>query len=346
MKAVLVFALAACSSPVPHPDAPTSHWSEGTMLPLPRLEPGVTALGQRVVVLGGFDTDLMAGLDITKRVDVYDPAADPALDPSVGSASNPWSQLPDAPVQWTHIQLASVGTTLYLLGGLEGQTYVARGDSFALDTQDMCPDKCPQWRPLAAMPAGMERGSAAVVVSGARIYLLGGAGTNTALATNLYYDTISDTWAQLMPDLPAARSHPAGMRRADGTLVVAGGLATLDSSSQAGDTWQLLPTGIVSMPGMWVPGTMMPANDARGGCAYGQIQGQLVCAGGEAGPSAYKSVLSYDPLADTWTELEPMPDSRAGAQGAAVGDRLFIPGGARQLVFEPLDTLLVYTANP
>ena len=292
------------------------------MLPVPRLEPGVTALGQRVVVVGGFDTDLMAGLDITTRVDVYDPATDS------------WSQLADAPVPFTHIQLAAVGTTLYLLGGLAGQTYVARGDTFALDTAD--PNA--QWRTLAPMPAGMERGSAAVVVSGSRIYLLGGAGTNAALATNLFYDTISNTWGQLMPDLPAPRSHPAGMRRADGTLVVAGGLATLDSSSQAGDTWQLAPLGTT-----WIPGMMMPL--PRGGCAYGALQGQLICAGGEAGPSAYKSVESYDPLADMWTELEPMPDSRAGTQGAVVGDRLFVPGGARELVFEPLATLFVYTAN-
>ena len=109
------------------------------MLMVPRLEPGVTALGQRVVVVGGFDTDLMAGLDITKRVDVYDPATDS------------WSQLADAPVPFTHIQLASVGTTLYLLGGLAGQTYVARGDTFALDTTD----PAAQWRTLAPMPAGI-----------------------------------------------------------------------------------------------------------------------------------------------------------------------------------------------
>jgi N-acetylneuraminic acid mutarotase len=322
MRAALWIVLAGCSSPAAHVDAPSSHWSEGAMLMVPRLEPGVTALGQRVVVVGGFDTDLMAGLDITKRVDVYDPATDS------------WSQLADAPVPFTHIQLAAVGTTLYLLGGLAGQTYVARGDTFALDTTD----PAAQWRTLAPMPAGMERGSAAVVVSGPRIYLLGGAGTNAALATNLFYDTISNTWGQLMPDLPAPRSHPAGMRRADGTLVVAGGLATLDSSSQAGDTWQLAPLGT-----MWIPGMMMP--EPRGGCAYGALQGQLICAGGEAGPSAYKSVESYDPLADMWTELEPMPDSRAGTQGAVVGDRLFVPGGARELVFEPLNTLFVYTAN-
>lgn len=322
MKPVLWLVLAACSAPASQPDAPGTHWSEGPMLPAPRLEPGVTALGQRVVVLGGFDTDLMAGLDITRRVDVYDPA------------EGVWTQLPDAPVAWTHVQLAAIGTTLYLLGGLEGQAYTARGEAYALDTADADP----QWRTLAPMPPGQERGSAAVVVAPPRVYLFGGAGTSDALATNLYYDALADSWGQLAPDLPAPRSHPAGMRRADGTFVVTGGLATLDSSSQAGDTWSLAPAGTA-----WE--TKAPMPDPRGGCAYGAVEGQLICAGGEAGPSAYKTVVSYDPLADTWTMLEPMPDNRAGTQGAAIGTRLFVPGGARQLVFEPEPQLFVYTAN-
>lgn len=323
MKAVLWFALAACSTPAAHPDAPSSPWSQGPDVPAPRLEPGVTALGQRVVVAGGFDTDLMAGLDVTKRVDVYDP-----LD-------NTWSQLPDAPVAWTHIQLAAIGTTLYLLGGLEGAAYTARGESFALNTLDANA----QWHPIATMPQGFERGSAAVVVAPPRIYLLGGASTTSALATNLYYDTEADTWGQLMPDLPQPRSHPAGMRRVDGTLIVAGGLATLDSSAQTADVWALTPGGTT-----WDPKSPMPS--ARGGCAYGVVQGQLICAGGEAGNSAYKIVESYDPLADVWTTLPMMPDSRAGTQGAAIGTRLFVPGGARQLVFEPTASLYVYTASP
>jgi N-acetylneuraminic acid mutarotase len=322
MKAVLWFALAACSSPAPHPDALPTHWSEGPMVPTPRLEPGVTAMGQRVIVLGGFDTDLMAGLDITRRVDVFDPA------------TGTWTQFPDAPVAWTHVQLAAIGTTLYLLGGLEGQTYTARGEAYALDTLD----PALQWRTLAPMPPGLERGSAAVVVAPPRVYLFGGAGTSSALATNLFYDAQSDTWGQLAPDLPAPRSHPAAMRRVDGTFVVTGGLATLDSTSQAGDTWILAPLGT-----MWEPKAPMP--NPRGGCAYGVVEGQLICAGGEAGPSAYRTVESYDPLADMWTELEDMPDNRAGTQGAAIGTRLFVPGGARELVFEPEQQLYVYTAN-
>lgn len=322
MKAGLfAIALAACSSPGKHVDAPSSAWSQGPDLAdgVPRLEPGVTALGQRLVIVGGFDTDLQAGLDITKRVDMFDPLA------------NTWTQLPDVPVAWTHIQLAGLGTKLYLLGGLAGQTYTAEPDCYVLDTSDTTP----MWTPIAPIPTGLERGSAAVVIAMPRIYLLGGAGTNGALATNIYYDVQANTWTQLMPDLPAPRSHPAGMRTLDGRLIVAGGLATLDASMPAGDTWSLTPTAAA-----WDTKASMMVK--RGGCAYGVVQGQLVCAGGEAGQVALLNVESYDPISDAWTTKEDMPDSRAGTQGAAIGDRLFVPGGARELKFEPLATLYIY----
>jgi hypothetical protein len=320
--------LGACSSPAPLPDAPSSPWSTGPTLPVPRLEPGVTALGQRVAVVGGFDTSQTAGLDVTTRVDVFD------------TFTQTWSQLPDAPVARHHVQLAAVGTTLYLLGGLDGapdamNNYPARGDCYALDTGAATPE----WRVLASMPAGYERGSAAVVVASSRIYLFGGAATSDAVATNLQYDTVSDTWTMQLPDLPAKRSHPAAMRRLDGGFVVVGGLSGLASDTAQADVYQL-PTDQQMPTGTWTAGMPMPVQ--RGGCAYGVIQGKLICAGGEAGNSALSYTQGYDPLADQWSDFDVMPMPTAGTLGAAIGQRLFVPGGARRLVFEPTDTLYIF----
>lgn len=313
--------LAACNSPPAQPDAPSSPWSMGPPLPEPRLEPGVTALGQTLVVLGGFDTDLAAGLEITAKVDAFN------------TLTGVWSRLPDAPVQWTHVQLASIDGTLYLLGGLAGQQYVAHGEAFALDTLAAMP----VWRPLTPMPAGSERGSAAVVVAPPRIYLLGGASTTGALASNLYYDISTDTWGTKLPDLPQPRSHPAGMRRADdGTLIVTGGLSGLDATTQAADTWSLTPLAT-----MW--NTKAPLPNPRGGCAYGVVQGRLICAGGEAGTSALSYNESYDPITDVWSTEAMMPERRAGTQGAAIGQALYVPGGAMSIAFEPTNTLFVFS---
>jgi len=269
-------------------------------------------------MLGGFDSDVVHGLDITHEVDI--------LDPDAGT----WSQLPDAPIAWTHVNLMAAGGTLYLLGGLEGTNFVARGDAYALDAG------AASWRPLTPLPTGFERGAAALVASPPHLYIIGGAFTTGAVATGLDYDIATDTWSML-PVLPSARSHPAGMRMADGTLIVAGGLKTLDASQPLAEVWALPPGSTT-----WEARAPMPI--AHGGCAYGTISGHLLCAGGEAGAAALHIAMSYDPFLDQWTMLPDMPVERAGTQGAAVGQRLFVPGGAPLLQFEPSDTMSVYDA--
>lgn len=287
-------------------------------MPSPRLEPGVAASGQRLFVVGGFDQNVQQGLRVTRDVIM--------LDPFTGE----WLSLQQAPVAWTHINLAASGSTLYILGGLEGPNFNARGEAFALDLDR--PDA--QWRELRTMPAGFERGAAGVVVAPPHIYLLGGASTSGAVATNLEYNLSMDTWV-VLPSLPGPRSHPAATRMVDGTLIVAGGLATLDSTQPLADVWALPPMGTE-----WVQ-RMSTMSGARGGCAYGTIFGQLVCAGGEAGGTALTTVESYDPVNDRWTTLPDMPAPRAGTQGAVIGGRLYIPGGASALQFEPLSSVLV-----
>ncbi len=317
--------LAGCDGAVGTVDAPAgaTAWRLGPPMPRKALEPGVTALGQRVIVLGGFATSLRDGLEISAAVHAYD------------VTDETWDRvpLPDAPVRWTHANLAASGATLYLVGGLEGTQLIARGESFALDPITHT------WGAIAAMPEGLERGAAGVVTAPGRIYLLGGASTTQALSTCLEYDVAAKVWRE-MPALPEARSHPAAMRTPDGTLIVAGGLASLDSTMPRGEVWALPAPGAEVRA--WTPRTPVP-DAARGGCAYGVVLGELVCAGGEAGSAASNLVHSYNPYLDEWTTAEAMPVDRAGTQGAAVGGRLFVPGGAQALRFEPTDTLYIYS---
>ncbi|HEX3761994.1 MAG TPA: kelch repeat-containing protein, partial [Kofleriaceae bacterium] len=219
----------------------------------------------------------------------------------------------------------------------EGTQHVAHGELYALDLLT------PTWSGLAAMPAGRERGAAGVIATPGRIYLLGGESSTAAVASCLAFDVATGTWigAPELPDLPAPRSHPAAMRRSDGSLIVAGGFAGPDASDPRADVWLLPPEGAPDR--QWRTVASMP--DPRGGCAYGAVNGRLVCAGGvgPAGPTA--SVEVYDPFeADNppWTMGEPMPVARAVAQGAAVGARLIVPGGAPTPAVAPTDTVYVY----
>jgi hypothetical protein len=131
------------------------------------------------------------------------------------------------------------------------------------------------------------------------------------------------------------------MRRAEGWLIAAGGLAGLDGSEPRGEVWGLPPgaTAWQSMAVMHEPGEF----DTRGGCAYGAVLGQLVCAGGTTGASARGTVETFDPFLDHWRPREGLPVTRSGTPGAAIGGRLFVPGGAAAPGGEPTDTLYIYT---
>lgn len=310
---LLLCLAAACADA---PDLETRPpWAEGPALPGRRLEAAVAAHGVRLAVAGGFSTSAREGLAITNEVLVLD------------TFTGVWEPLPELPVAWTHGSLASVGGVLYLLGGLDGANFIARGDAFALDLEAAA------WRALPPLPAGQERGAAGVVVSPPHIYLIGGAGSNGAvLATVLDFNVSTSTWTQLA-DLPIARSHAAAMRRPDGTLIVAGGLAA-DGAALA-DVYAL-PLGATE----WIARAPMPT--PRGGCAYGAVLGWLVCVGGEAA-STLRVAEAYDPVADAWRALPEMPDARAGAPGAVIGQQLYIAGGSRTFAFEPTDTVYVFS---
>lgn len=328
--------LAACGNTAATIDAPSSAWSLGPALEVPRLEAGVTGYGQTVVVVGGFYTNQEHGLLVTNRVDLFD------------TITSTWSKLAaDAPVARHHVQIATLGTTLYLFGGLDAAAdaqleFPARADCYSIDLAD----PAAQWKQIATMPT--PRGAAAVVVAAPRIYLFGGASTTAALASNAYYDTLRDAWCpgaacattDQLPDLPAPRSHPAAVRRSDGTFAVVGGLSSLASYTAANEVY-VLPLAQQTTGGTWATGAAMPTT--RGGCAFGSsIEGNMICAGGEADQAALSATEGYNPIENTWTTFEKMPVPTAGTLGAAIGQRLFIPGGARELQFQPTDTLYVF----
>ena len=316
-RVALLFVCAACGSGANAPDATpdASPWSLGPKLPGARLLPSVAALGDHLVVLGGFDE----GLTIVTEVDDLDTVA------------GTWTKLPDAPVAWTHGDLIADGGSLYLLGGLATQNYDVDGRSFVLDPGGST------WRTLAPQPAGMERGAAGIIIKAPYVYLIGGAVQNTSVATVLRYDIVNDMWTS-MPDLPSPRSHPGAAILPDGTLLAVGGLETLDSTMPIADVVEL-PIGATA----WVTKAPMPT--ARGGAACVLFGLRFVCAGGEADLTARDEVEAYDWAHDTWSSMAKMPMPRAGTQGAAIGARLWAPGGAHRIAYVPDDTVDVLTVE-
>ncbi len=292
-------------------------------MPEPRLETATGTLGTRLVLAGGFSGSMFEGLPITTKVLTFD------------TLTTEWGALPDLPVAWTHANVAAIGGVVFALGGLDSRSFIADGRVFALEANATA------WTELPPMSPEDARGASAVVVWPGHIFLVGGATTTETLSSILDFDLATRTFSHFPIDLPIARSHAAAIRRYDGAFVVVGGLGGVTGPQPLSDVW-LLPQAA----NVWVAREAMPT--ARGGCAYGELYGNLICAGGET-TEALDVVELYNVTTDEWassatdTRLDPMPGKRAGARGAVVANRLYVPGGSETLEFVPTTTLFEFS---
>lgn len=263
----------------------------------PRQETGVVALGDRVVVVGGFTLAEVVG-----TVEAYEPA------------SGTWSAMPPVPEPLHHANVAVVDGLLYVTGYLTGGQFEESGGVWIYDPA------ASTWSPGTPMPAGTERGSSAVGVIGSRIFVAGGY-RRGAVADVSAYDTRADAW-EVLPPLPAPRDHLVG-GVVDGVLYAIGGRA-LGFTDFQDPVLSFDPT-----LGQWCARSAMPT--PRAGSAAAVLDGRIVIAGGEGSGSptgVFADVDAYDPATDTWTLLTPMATPRHGTGAAVVSGALVVPGGA------------------
>jgi N-acetylneuraminic acid mutarotase len=175
---------------------------------------------------------------------------------------------------------------------------------------------------------------------GDKIYVIGGVGlmpgsTDAAINFNTpqqvvgtveEYDPAANTWRERSP-MPTPRNH-AAIGAVNGKIYVIGGrvgaafigLATdvsvVEEYDPATDKWG-------------APRARMPT--ARSALGYGVVNGRIYVAGGEFQDphmmATFREVEAYDPASNSWSILPPMPVSRHGLAGGAVGNRLIFVGG-------------------
>lgn len=197
-----------------HSPSTVGRWHELAPLPVaPRQEHTTVALTRtRLAVLGGIVTRGEPAVT-TDMMQFYD------------IPSNTWSSAPSIPVPMNHINAAVVEGMIYLLGGLAvlpNGTWSAIPDSWVFNPEEA------RWKPIAPMPRGVAKGSAAVGVHDKKIYLAGGMSVlvpgvyQNSVDTVSCYDTTKGTWKTLPKRLPEGRDH-AGGSVVDSTLYVVGG---------------------------------------------------------------------------------------------------------------------------
>lgn len=286
----------------PSPDVtPASTWLP--LAPLqegPRQEVGVAAIGNTVYVIGGFDG--------VGRVEAYD------------IPTNQWATVANLPQPRNHIGAAAIGGFVYSVGGFVGNGFSPADEVYRYDPARNV------WREV--MPLPTRRGALAVAAVDGFLYAAGGTGPAGNVTRFDVYDPERDEWTELSP-LPSARNHLAAAGF-DGRLYVVGGRFDGGGSNNSAALERYDPSAK-----RWE--SLAPMPTARSGLAAAVLNGRLVVVGGEVNPAdpdgVFPQVEAYDFATDTWESLDPMPVPRHGIGAAAVGDLLYVPGGATRAGF-------------
>ena len=192
-----------------------------------------------------------------------------------------------------------------------------------------------RWERRAPVPEA--RTEASVTTDDSLIYLIGGFGRGegrraTAPRAMLVYDPAADTWIAA-GDIPEGVNH-AGFASVDGKLYIVGGFGGGSfSPTQAVRIYDPIERS-------WRDGAPMPT--PRGALAVAVLDGKIHAIGGNAargsslephdhGAAARDNSVGthevYDPAADAWTRLPPLPTPRNHLGAAVIGGKIHVVGG-------------------
>ncbi|KAF6840288.1 kelch repeat-containing protein [Colletotrichum plurivorum] len=320
---------------------PLDGWETLAPIPLaPRQEHAAAALSKTTLaILGGIVPDSTGeGFNTTALFQLYD------------IPSGTWSRAADAPVAVNHPNLAAVNGKLYLLGGLvpaPDGAWRAFPESWVYD-----PD-FDSWSPIAPVPAGEERGSAAVGVFGKVVYLAGGmrtlrptgeTGEQDTVAFVSAFDTETSRWVTLprmAAFLPEGKDHAAAGVVGRKFYVLGG---RKRGQRNVKDTVFVLD--LENLEAGWTTSRgRMPT--PRGGVVAGTLGRKVYVFGGEGNPAEgsdgiFNETEVFDTKTETWKRLAPMAVPRHGGAAVAIGDGIYHPGGGIRQGGSPVDVFDVY----
>jgi N-acetylneuraminic acid mutarotase len=169
------------------------------------------------------------------------------------------------------------------------------------------------WAPKA--PLLVPRAGAAAVAFRGDVVLVGGRtreGTVTAAVDA--YDLPADAWSVRQP-LPRPLVHPNAIATSTQLYVLGG----LDDAGGVADCFTTADTL------RWQPCASLPT--ARGAAAVVASADLLYVFGGSAGDAPVADAAVYDPSADAWRTLPPLPEARDRIRAALLGGALHVIGG-------------------
>jgi N-acetylneuraminic acid mutarotase len=298
-------------SGAPAPPKRLAAWTPLPDAPFNRYESTVAVLGGQVYYFGGFRN---ASIQASPEVWVFDPER------------RIWSRKGDLPALLTHVNAAMLGDTVWLAGG-----FVGDNPGPATDQVWRYEWRHDRWTPGPPLPA--RRGSGALVALRGRLHYFGGYGEDRHQSRGEHWvldrsgpDTMG-TWVPAAP-LPKPRGHLAGAVLGD-RIYALGGTDRHDPD----------PLDVPwvhrydDSSGVWTEVAPLPTPRSHFEQSTLVRDGRLVVLGGRDLPGGRESlsdVTEYDPVADRWLALPPMPRSLHSPSAALIGDLVYVGlGGSR-----------------
>jgi N-acetylneuraminic acid mutarotase len=310
MKAgsLLLVALAlGCSSSDPAPaNADSFSWTVASPCPVARFEAHGAVVDGKLWVMGGF---LSTALDVTSRVDIYDPSTDS------------WSLGPELRGAETHAGVVNVGNDIVLVGGFAGTVHdrITTVSVWRWNSADFV------WSSGPDLPT--QRAAVAAALIGSELHVAGGLAPNgnSDSGEHLVWDLAGAfAWTGAAP-LSNPRNHGGGAASGGRFFAVAGrhGWDEVAGHDPALDEFDPATDS-------WTPRAPLPsARSEIGSATVSMPDGRLLVVGGSiTGKLPSADVLVYDPPLDRWSTLPSLPEPRKGVVAARVGAKVIVTTGS------------------
>jgi N-acetylneuraminic acid mutarotase len=181
----------------------------------------------------------------------------------------------------------------------EGEIY---GDTWAYDP---AAQRWTDLRPGGDLPSARSDGSMVYDPGTDRVILFGGTSDYAGFNDTWAYDPVGNTWTELEPDgdSPSARGgHCMVFDPVTGKIILFGGWDGM-SGLDLNDTWAYDPAAN-TWDELNPVGSRPPARSYHS-MAYDPTSGKVILFGGGTLEDDYADTWAYDPVANTWTKLDP-----------------------------------------
>lgn len=284
---------------------PASGWETRQSLPYELDEPRAATLDGEIYLAGG-------QLNVSEESDgrLYIESSDEftRFDPK----SETFTELKPLPRPLNHVGVVAYRHHIYVLGGYEERRDENTGrEFFRYDP------KTNSWSQMPPMPRA--RAAAAMGMVGAELIVAAGARNSEPVSETVAYDFQSGRWRTL-PPMPTRREH-VGTAVVGDRLYVLGGRSPDSLAVDTAESYDVSERRWHTLPRMPVP---------TGGLGAVSIEGDVIAVGGgnDDNATVTGAVQEFDPLTERWKLLSPLRIARHGQATAAVGDTIWVFGGA------------------